>query len=217
MSAVQRISLCVLLAAAAFVGAFTYKSHLSAESAPTRVALAGEMSDSARLASLGIHPGRQLVAYLFGSSKCGYCQDPKVKSTYANLRESLRKRHGSEYASIAVVGVAVNTDLEEGLTYLRGIGLDHLDEISTGDGWRNEHITSLIRYRKAAEPGLPLVIVMERSMSATVTPVLSLHFEPDSIVAVVQGRDGIVDWADQGFPIRMPKPANGADGKAGNE
>jgi hypothetical protein len=189
-----------------------YRSRPSTQPATARTALAGEISDSARLAALDIHPGRQLVAYLFGSAKCGYCQDPKVKATYANLRQSLHDRHGNEYASISVVGVAVNTDMDEGLTYLRDIGLKRLDEISTGDGWRNEHITNLIRYRKAAEPALPLVIVMERNLSASLTPVLSLHFDPDSIITVVQGRDAIVDWADHGFPLHASATLKRRDG-----
>jgi hypothetical protein len=142
-----------------------------------------------------------MIAYVFGSTRCGYCEQSDMKRAFGSLREQLRKDHGDQFAHVAVVGVAVNAGVEEGLGYLREIGLNNLDEISVGQGWRNEHVTSLIRYRKAAEPAVPLIIVLERPLTARLTP-FEESVGPDSVIGVVQGHDEILEWVREGTPVR---------------
>lgn len=199
MTVVTRISIALLVGTCAVATAF-HLARAERHKAPVSLAFAGRVSDSAQLAALGIHPGRQLIAFVFGSSSCGSCNRPAVKNVFATLGDSLRHVHAANAAAVSIVGVAIARQLDDGLAYLRSIGLSQFDEISTGNAWRNENITNLVRYRGAAEPGVPLVIVLSRRLDATASP-LTLHMGPDTIVAAIQGADAITAWASKGYPL----------------
>jgi len=100
-----------------------------------------------------------------------------------------------------VVGVAINTDLGEGLGYLRGFGLDSFDEITTGGGWQNEEVIRWIQRSRTARAAAPLVIVVTRTMSAQLAP-LTVSYSADSVLTVVQGRTALLDWIKSGAPLR---------------
>lgn len=160
--------------------------------------------DSVQLASIGLRPGNQLVAYVFGSSRCGYCQSDAVKSAVAGLRDSLRRYYGSAFPTIAIVGVAVNTDLDEGLGYLKAVGLTHFDEIAIGKGWQNEQVIRWVRRARVAEAGVPLIVVSRRDMTAKLNPI-SVSYSSDSVVRVLQGRDSVVSWVAHGTPLDVDR------------
>lgn len=205
MTGLQRTALAVILAATAFATAFTV-TRATQQTRGTNAARetqrgAATLTDSQQLDVLGIHPGRQLVVYVFGGPGCGYCRRPETKETFRTLKQQLSARHRGQFANIALVGVGVDRSIEKGTQYLSEIGLDHFDEISVGDGWQNEHITQLIRYRRTAEPGMPLIIVLSRPLTARLRP-LQVHVGPDTAVVVAQGRNGIANWVKAGYPLR---------------
>jgi hypothetical protein len=99
-------------------------------------------------------------------------------------------------ASIRLVGVAVNTDLDEGMRYLNSFGAGAFDEVSLGDGWQNEHITRLIWRDTTVEAAVPQVIVLTRNMSASIKPMI-LRFTTDSVIAVILGASELKEFVSR--------------------
>lgn len=197
----RRIATYLILCCASFSAAFAYGQR-RATIARNAASVDEDAPDSVQLAALGIHPGVQIVAYVFGAARCGFCQKPQTKQAVRALRDSLSKRQLGVrgVASVRVVGVAVNSDVGEGLGYLRGVGLASFDEIDTGSGWQNEHLVRLVGQRRAAQAGLPLVVVTARTMSASLMP-LKMNYGSDSLLRVVQGSDAIASWVRAGAPL----------------
>jgi hypothetical protein len=207
----RRVAVYTVIGCVAFLLALTVRTRHNAVSA--RVAAAApppDAPDSVQLAAVGVRPGAQLVAYVFGGSRCGFCQKRETKEAFAALRHVLAERHlkSGAYASVSVVGVAVNTNLHDGLGYLESIGPDAFDEISVGSGWQNENIIRLIRQQHVAPAAVPMVIVVTRQMAATVAP-LTLTYGVDSVVMVLQGSDAIARWVREGASLVKPTPIPG--------
>lgn len=121
----------------------------------------------------------------------------------AAVRRTLTSRYVSTgtYASVFVIGVAVDLDLHIGLRYLESIGLDAFDQISIGSGWQNDNIVRLLRREKIAEAALPLIIVAQRGLSADLEPLRLVYSASDTVMRVIQGGDAIVQWANDEMPI----------------
>jgi hypothetical protein len=135
------------------------------------------------------------------------CRAADVKAAIGALRGTLARAYEGRYASITVVGVAINTDLREGLAYLNSIGLDHFDEITTGRGWQNGEVIRWIQRGQAAPAAVPLIVVVTRTMTASIAP-LAIVYSPDSVLAVVQGRAALVEWIQTNAPLpRAPEVA----------
>lgn len=140
------------------------------------------------------------MAYVFGSSRCGSCRRPETKVAIGALRNALRANTKNGYASVRVVGVAINTDVSLGLEYLQNFGRDTFDEVSAGDGWQNEHVVRLIWQGGFAQPEAPQVVLVSRDMDASLAPV-ALRFSKDSVIAVIAGYNAILDWVHAGAPL----------------
>jgi hypothetical protein len=170
MSAYRYHALMIVLACVAFVAGFALRQAERPAVASEGAPMPTEASDSARLASIGLAPGRQLIAYVFGGSRCSICRSAEVKQAVGGLKETLRRAHSSSFSTVLVVGVAINTDLKEGLGYLSSIGLDSFDEITTGGGWQNEHVIRWIQRTRTAAASVPLVIMVTRTIDAQLAP-----------------------------------------------
>jgi hypothetical protein len=207
-SPMKKLSWYLIVACVAFVAAFTIRSRSRLSSAAGAGAVSVDAPDSVQLAGLGVQPGVQLVAYVFGGSKCGFCNKPETKKAFASLREELIGHHlrPGAYSSVSVVGVAINTDLDEGLGYLRSIGKGAFDQISTGRGWQNENVVRLIRQQHFAAAGVPLVLIISRRMTATLAP-LSMTYSTDSLLRVIQGAQQIAQWVRDGTDLTTPSNA----------
>lgn len=197
------------MAAASFGSAFFAMRARNKQVVVAPQPVARDAPDSIRLASVGIRPGPQLVVYVFATARCGYCQQEDTRQAFAAIRPTLRRVYGARYPKISVIAVAATPDVEEGLAYLRKLGVANFDEISAGNGWQNAHITQLIRREKFAEAAVPLVIVLTRSMSATARPT-SLTFTPDSLITVVQGHAALLEWVGHGAPLVRTGTASAA-------
>lgn len=200
MERIRQTSLMVVLVAICFAGAFALR--VRGHSSGAQDMASGETPDVAELKSLGVRSGRELVAYVFVSSHCGYCQQADTKNAVANVRKLLAKRHGVAFRGVKVVGIAVDGDEEEGIEYLRTIGLKNFDEISVGAGWRNEQITRLIWRDKVAEAEVPQVVLVTHVMTSTLSP-LVLSYGTDSVVSVVRGSKALVEWVKAGVPLNQ--------------
>jgi len=198
----KKIAIYAVIGCAAFLASFLARARHSRNTLSSIPRPAADAPDSVQLAALGIRPGIQLVAYVFGGSRCGFCQKPETKQALALLRQVLTRGYVNSgvYKSVSVVGVAVNTDLREGLGYLESVGPDVFNEISVGSGWQNEHVIRLIGQNRIADAGVPLVIVVSRSMTATLAP-LTMKYGVDSVVKVIQGSGPIIDWVRSGASL----------------
>lgn len=116
----------------------------------------------------------------------------------------MRIAAGSDYRSVSVVGVAITTDLEEGLDYLSGIGLANLDEVAIGNGWQNQQAIQMMWRAQITGADAPQVLLIEREMKGTVDPI-SLAYGPDSLIMAVVGHQQLVDWIAGGAKLRSPE------------
>jgi hypothetical protein len=206
----KRLTIYVALGCAAFLIAFHAKAR-QIQSTVRKPPPSADAPDSVQLAAMGFHSGPQLVVYVFGGSRCGFCQKAETKEAIANVRATLGSKYAAtgRYRSVRLIGVAVNTDIREGLKYLESMGPAVFDEISVGSGWQNEHVIRRLRQERIAEPGMPLVIVVQRHMTATLAP-LKLEYSADSVVKVVQGAEEIARWVRAGAELAAAKPPLGA-------
>src|ERR1039458_6633552 len=166
MNRLRLFSLLLIVACGSFTLAFfARRRQLDASTVKPLISTAGEIPDSVRLASLGLFPGRQLVAYVLGGSGCGSCRKPGMKTAFASLRSTLQANHSREFRSFKIIGVAID-ELPAGMAYLSGIGLQSFDEISTGEGWQNEQLVKLIWRERTIDAAAPQVVLIGRTMSA---------------------------------------------------
>lgn len=195
----KKLAFYTAIACVTFVAAFGIRTRQVRQSVSTRRAPPPDAPDSMHLAALGIHPGEQLVAYAFGGSRCGFCQKAEVKKAFAILKPTLRERHidSGAFESVRVVGVAIDVDVQAGLGYLESISPTAFDEVSVGSGWQNEHVVRLLHQQGIAETAVPLVIVISRTMAATLAP-LTMTYGRDSVRAVIQGASRVEAWLKGG-------------------
>jgi hypothetical protein len=201
MTRFRQFFLLVLLGAVSFGFAFVVKSGNFQHNAPqvvTRPPITAP--ESVRLAALGFNPGRQLVAYVFVSSDCSYCQQRDTKAAIASIRDAFRRNTKMGFRSVTVVGVDLDSDIPTGLSYINGIGLQNFDEISVGQAWLNENLVRLVWREKAAPASVPEVVLLSRDMRAKLKP-LNLSFTTDSIVGVLTGRKAILKWVQGGATV----------------
>jgi hypothetical protein len=106
----------------------------------------------------------------------------------------------NDFSSTSVIGVAINTDIETGLKYLRTAGLESYDAISVGLGWRNEDVARLLWADTLRAVAVPRVVAVARQLSAKTDPV-ELRFGRDSVLMVLTGTDALLSWVNAGAPI----------------
>jgi hypothetical protein len=198
----KKLGIYAVIACVSFLAAFLIRVRHASTSVATASRPPTDAPDSVQLAALGVRPGAQLVAYVFGGSRCGFCQKQETKQAFAALRKVLADRHvaSGSYQTVSVIGVAVNADLREGLGYLQSIGPDAFDQISTGSGWQNENVIRLMQQQHLSEPALPMVIVVSRYMTAMLAP-LRMKYGADTVLKVVQGAQAIADWVRMGADL----------------
>src|SRR6266853_3065902 len=120
----------------------------------------------------GFTSGRYLVAVVLLSSECGFCTEENTKRAVRQVRASLRASQGKAFASVSVVGVAIDPDLRAGLRYLKSLEQSEpvFDELSVGGSWLNQVLTPLVWRDEVAKPQVPEVVLIERRVDATGFP-----------------------------------------------
>lgn len=206
MSMIRRISALLGIGAGTFLVTYVGSQRLRDRPAgPPAAALLTDVSDSTRLTRLGMTPGLQLVAYVFGSSQCGYCKRPEMKLALGKVRSLLRQNLPADFRSVRVVGTSVNTDIPLGLSYLTSIGLDRFDEISVGNGWLNRHVIDLMWNGGYSRATTPTVILAAHRVNSEYFPD-SVRVGPDSILGIVSGYNGILAWVEAGARLKDARP-----------
>lgn len=201
MTRLRQSILLTTIAGASFGLAFVARSRAPERAvSTTRSGIAPGSPDSLKLWAMGIRPGRQAVVYVLVGSRCGHCQRTDTKAAIRTIRENIQGSTSSRFPSAAVVGVAIDSDLREGLDYLESVGLRSFDEISVGNAWLNEHLVRLVWRKRAAKPAVPQVVIVSRDMAARFRP-FNVSYGDDSVLTVISGRTALLEWAAGGAPL----------------
>lgn len=156
--------------------------------------------------------GAHLVAFVIGASDCGWSNLPEIREAFGVIRERMGAAYGNAYAHIEVVGVAIDEDLEAGLTYLSDIGGGTVgtafDQIAVGGSWLNEQIVRFAWREGKAAASTPQVIVVERLVdTSSYSSESTIKTGDDLVVANARGRKGILRWLEQGLPFDVNQAA----------
>ncbi|HEX7090989.1 MAG TPA: hypothetical protein VF192_12685 [Longimicrobiales bacterium] len=146
--------------------------------------------------------GEYLVAFALLASDCGFSSEAELMKAVRVMRDSLRASHGTRYADISVIGVALDEDIDAGLRYLRDLmrTSESFDQISVGGTWLNEYVAQLVWRRGITIAATPQVILIRRLVDATSYP-QAIHVQADSVLGVIAGRDDIIAWVNAGTPL----------------
>ncbi|MEM1115052.1 MAG: hypothetical protein AAF845_17320 [Bacteroidota bacterium] len=148
---------------------------------------------------VNISEGPETVLVYFGASNCRPCYDDAFKATLEAAKVALFERTEAEGASFAVVGVAVDHSIEEGLAFLSQSG--RFDEVVIGRNWFNSAVLAHVWRPEGIEdrvPGLPGIMVFERDMTMGETGIAA--GEPTYLVELV-GAEDIPAWVEAGAPL----------------
>ena len=200
MSRIREASLLVILGSVVFCAAFLVRSKATAPVSGG----SGDMNasrETKELAVLGNDAGRKLVAYVLLSPHCGYCALADTKHAVGRVRSTLEANDARSFQTIRVVGVIVDSDVEEGMTYARSFHAASFDEVNVGGGWRNDAIVRLVWRSKTADAAVPQIVLLAHSIAGQPNP-LALTYGADSILTVVRGHREILDWVDKGAPLQ---------------
>lgn len=207
MTRIREASLLVIVGSIAFCAAFFVRSKGSTLSSRG----GGDMNvsrETKELATMSSRSGRELVAYILLSPHCGYCELADTKTAVARVRSKLQSNDSQAFQPIRVVGVIVDSDVDEGIAYARSFRAASFDEVNVGGGWRNDDIERLVWRSKTAEAAVPQIVLVAHSIVGRPSP-LALTYGADSIVAVVRGHREILDWVHKGTPLEWRVPQQG--------
>lgn len=193
----RQLAVLLAIAASAFSLAYLVQRSRAKSTPQTTAAVRAKTPDSVLLSGYGIKPGRQLIAYILLSSHCGQCQRADTKAAVGSVRNLLRTNMARDFRSTTTVGVLIEGDLTEGFDYLNSIGHKNFDEISIGNAWLNEHLVKLVWRDKTTVAAVPQVVLVARDMSATLRP-FNVTYGRDSVIAVLFGRDEVIEWVRRG-------------------
>ena len=134
-------------------------------------------ADGGRLGSLG---GRNvvqrrvtrlsLVALVFPDCACN--TNPVFPRALATITRGLRRRAKAAGVDFASVGIALTSDVAEGVEYLvnggtgtgERVAFDPWDELHTGGSWRNEELLYIVWRDHLAEAAMPQILLIEREL-----------------------------------------------------
>lgn len=154
---------------------------------------------SATQAEKSYASGRYLVIYAFVAKECGLCREEKTRQALARLRQVVVLANKENFAEIRVIGVALDDDVSEGVSYLKSLETDGriFDQISVGGGWLNEQVAGMVWREHQFLPRVPQVVGVVRRIDASAYP-SSIAVQPDSLLFVVTGRDSLLKWIGGG-------------------
>lgn len=160
--------------------------------------------------------GTYLIAFVLAGSDCGWSTRPEMMQAVGQLRESLQSAHGSSFAQVSVVGVAIDKDIRAGLQFLddlaEGASEPLFDQISVGGSWLNENVVRLVWRDGVTAPSVPQIVVVQRSVdtdSYLSESIIEVH--SDSVLLNLLGTVEIAQWIAMGTPLEWPMrtpPAN---------
>lgn len=192
MSSVRLLITGALLAILSFVAVYQLRTRDTAGSVPA-VALpaTGDISDSVRLANIGVRPGTQLAIIYFGGTGCIRCHSPEMIRIVKSIRDSLRG--DLRFSAIKLIGVAIDADIEAGSSYLKKFGEGTWNEISIGAGWQNEFVRQYMWSDSLKSAAVPRLVFLTYDLTALLDPI-ELRYSPHSVLLERSGTKEIAEW-----------------------
>jgi hypothetical protein len=138
----------------------------------------------------------QVVAVYFGQSECAPCRTPELKDALHRMKPLLLAQATRSGRDFSTIGVALDWDLALGLKVLEPLA--ELDEIAVGANWMNAEAVRHIWQDSTAQPGLPQVLVLERTVGTGNT---GIAVGPDKVLKRLVGAGAIETWVAQGAPL----------------
>lgn len=186
-----------------YLGVSLWRQQLGSASAGSAGAVAGEAVPVNPFAAAN---GMHLIAFVITASDCGWSAQAATMEAVGKIRASLRSAHGSSYAQVTVVGVALDENLDAGLQFLSDIGKGTVrgayDQVVVGGSWLNEQVVRFVWREHISEAASPQVIVIERPVSTEFYLVSStIGVQNDRLLTNPSGSAQIVHWIDQGVPL----------------
>lgn len=150
--------------------------------------------------------GTHLVAFLITGSDCGWAKQANMLQIGRTLRTRMRAVHGSSYAAVNVVGVAMDVDVDTGVEFLAQLGggstSSAFDQVVVGGSWLNEQIVGLVWREGVAEAASPQIVVIERAVNTeSYLSTSTIVVGSDRIVANPVGNVEIMSWVSQQMPL----------------
>ena len=145
-----------------------------------------------------IEAGTELVLVYIGQSTCGPCTWDSFKADLEAAKLALAARAEADSMRFAVIGVAAEHNVEEGLAFLRSSG--GFDELAIGRNWFNSAVLSHLWRPDGLDEraiGFPSVIVFERDMTMAETIAAS----PPRYRVELAGADAVSAWVAAGAPL----------------
>lgn len=141
--------------------------------------------------------GRELVAVYIGSTDCGPCQLPPVKSAVRTMKSLLAAQAKQHGMAMTVIGVAEDWDLKRGAAFLEPLG--PFDQVVIGGNWTNVAVEQFVLRDSLALMAMPQVVVLERTVQLGERVTVS---EPHVLKRISGGVD-IPAWVAAGAPVAL--------------
>ena len=139
----------------------------------------------------------EVVAVVLVSSTCAACQ--LIEKGYVDsLRAALASRATAAGRELAVVGVAIDHAWDEGISFLEDLGA--FDEVVSGRSWLNAGAEAYMHRHVPGPLSVPQILVFTRDVEWSGGALL---FDDSQVVARVLGIDGLWDWRDEDFRLRV--------------
>jgi hypothetical protein len=146
-----------------------------------------------------VFDGMAFVLVYFGGSTCAPCHDDGFKAALAHAKVALFERAEAEEKSFAVIGVAVDHSIEDGLAFLTKSG--RFDEVVVGRNWFKSAVLAHIWRPEGLEdrlPGLPGIMVFEREMIMGDAGIAAGDL---TYLVELVGAKEIPAWVESGTPL----------------
>lgn len=143
--------------------------------------------------------GRQIAIVYVGADGCAWSTKEGLAESVRNIRAAVNERVQAAGASVVMVGVARDFDLDIAIDHLRNTA--QFDELLVGANWQNEGVQ---RYMGRDFPGpmsTPQVVVIE--CTADLMGGSTLVSQQRLVMRKV-GYHQIMRWAARGYPLPDP-------------
>ena len=145
--------------------------------------------------------GTQIVMVYIGASSCGAANDASLPEAIEEMKVTLSAKAEESGYSFAVVGVALDWEVWEGLRYLRKFGA--FDEVAAGYRWANAAALKYIYEDIVGVAATPQVVVVERNLQLpnSDSGVTSYAVSDERMMVRKVGLIEISRWVRNGMPL----------------